>query len=312
MFTTLSKTVGIVIMCSTVSLFAQEDPIAVIPSFDDYETPVTQVPSGYMLVPAAPQVAPAQVQAIPNTDNQKFYQDMNQQVQVSERPAVEPPVEKKENIVEPQAGEPSKKNRLRTNKTIQSMNFYLPIESETWKIKPQRYDWSSIGYQFSWTRYKTEENSYSSVFGLGIGFLVGDLNNEYFREKIDLKGLDFNVKVGLGMAPISNDFIVAFHFICGLDLKVVEGDIAVQMNNSFSKKYTHGAAYADTFIGGDLILGYHIFDSLGVIAGVDITTNAFGIGVYYTETENDSNAHKMNYLFSGVNITPHIGLFFVF
>lgn len=199
------------------------------------------------------------------------------------------------------------KNQIRHRKTIQSMNFSLPIESERWKIKPQRFDWKSIGYQFSWTRYGTEENGYSSVFGLGIGFLTGDL-----EDNIDMKGLDFNIKVGLGMAPISNNLIIAFHFICGLDLKIVEGDISVQTDARHTYKFTHGSAYIDAFFGGDLIIGYHIFESLGFISGVDITTNAYGIGAYYTDLEQKSKVYKMSYLFTGVNITPHIGLFFLF
>lgn len=202
---------------------------------------------------------------------------------------------------------PKEKKPLRSDKSIQTMNFYLPIESETWKVGSRKLEWNSMGYQFSWNRYKTEKNGYSSVFGLGIGFLTGELKDGFFDKKVDLKGLDFNIKFGLGMAPISNDLIVAIHFLSGFDLKMLEGEV-----NTETMKYSPGAVYIDALIGGDLIIGYHILESLGLIGGVDITTNAFGIGGYSREPSKASKAIRLSYLFSGINVTPHIGMFFVF
>ena len=196
---------------------------------------------------------------------------------------------------------------IRTTKSLQSMNFYLPIESETWKIKAINYDWSSVSYQFGWTRYKTEKNGYSSVFGLGIGFLNGEFKDEITRQKTELKGLDFNVKLGIGMAPISNDLIAAVYFLCGVDLKLLEGDVKTETH-----KYNPGAIYVDAVIGGTVIVGYHVFDNIGVIGGIDITTNAYGIGAYYNDPARLSKTSRLSYLFTGVNVTPHIGLFFVF
>ena len=199
------------------------------------------------------------------------------------------------------------KKAQRTTKSLQSMNFYLPLESETWKIKAINFDWSSTSYQFGWTRYKTEANGYSSLFGLGIGFLNGSIKDELSRNKTDLKGLDFNLKLGIGMAPLSNELIVAVHFLCGLDLKLIEGDVRTD-----TRKYNPGAVYIDAVIGGDLIIGYHVFDSIGVIAGIDITTNAYGIGAYYNDPARITKTSKLSYLFTGINVTPHIGMFFVF
>lgn len=201
----------------------------------------------------------------------------------------------------------TEKKPMRTTKSLQSMNFYLPIESETWKIKAINFDWSSVSYQFGWTRYRTDANGYSSIFGLGIGFLNGSLKDEITRKKTDLKGLDFNLKLGIGMAPISNELIVAVHFLCGLDMKLIEGDVRTD-----TRKYNPGAIYVDAVIGGDLVVGYHVFDSIGVIGGIDITTNAYGIGAYYNDPGRLSKTSRLSYLFTGVNVTPHIGMFFVF
>jgi hypothetical protein len=208
---------------------------------------------------------------------------------------------------------PKEEKPSRVDKTLQSMNFALPIEKETWKVGSSRLEWNSIGYEFSWTRYNVEKSGYSSVFGLTIGFLTGDV-----KDRVDLDGLDVNMKFGWGMAPISNDLVLALHFICGFDLKMLEGDYVVKENNGSLQEtvpYTYEATYVDAMVGGDVIVAYNISDSFGVIAGVDVTTNVFGIGSFSMESNVeyiDDDSIKLSYLFSGINIVPHVGMFFMF
>ena len=208
---------------------------------------------------------------------------------------------------------PKEDKSSRMDKTLQSMNFALPIESETWKVGSSRIEWNSIGYEFSWARYKVEKSGYSSVFGLTIGFLTGDI-----EDRIDLNGLDVNMKFGWGMAPIANDVVLALHFICGFDLKMMEGDYSVKEEDESRQKtvpFTYGATYVDAMLGGDVIVAYYIGESIGVIAGVDITTNVFGIGSFSMKSNVkyiDDDSIKLSYLFSGINIVPHVGMFFSF
>ena len=157
------------------------------------------------------------------------------------------------------------------------------------------------------TSYPLAESGYTSLFGLGAGYTSGDLKDTLLAEKIKFSGLELNMKWGLGFAPVSNNFIVAVHFFCGVNAKLAYGKVDVD-----GKQINPIAIYADAIIGGDVIVGYQILESFGVIAGLDITTNAVGIGGYSREMTKASKVTQLNYVFSGTNITPHFGMFFAF
>jgi hypothetical protein len=152
-----------------------------------------------------------------------------------------------------------------------------------------------------------QENGFSTLLDLGAGFVTGKLNDKYFDGKIRFNGIDLNMKSGLGFAPISNDFIVAFYLIGGVNLKMLNGRITVD-----DKKINPFTVFVDAIIGGDFTLGYQFFESAGILAGIDVTTNAFGIGGYSREISKTSKVTQMKYIFSGINLTPHIGIFFAF
>ena len=137
--------------------------------------------------------------------------------QVTERSAI-PPKGDSTITTTQEVATPAPSQKLRNLKTIHSYNFNLPIESETWEVRSDKHEWNSLGFQLSWTRYKTEESGYSTLFGLGASYFTGDLKDDFFDDKIEFKGFDLNAKLGLGFAPVSNDLIVAFHFICGVDI----------------------------------------------------------------------------------------------
>ena len=208
---------------------------------------------------------------------------------------------------QPQEGNSVPKTKLRTNKTLQTYNLNFPFESETWKVNSNKYDWNSLGIQLSWTRYKTEESGYSTLFGLAAGYISGDIKDESFKEKIKFNGLNLNMKLGLGYAPISNELIVAVHFIGEVNAKVAYGSVSTD-----EKKVNPFAIYADATIGGTFMVGYQVLGSFGFLAGIDITTNAFGIGGYSQELTKASKVKQLHYVFTGVNVTPHIGFFFAF
>ena len=268
--------------------------------------------------------------AVQKMNKQKFYQNLDslqsQKVEIvldpikqetskpeAEKPVVQTP--KTDSTKAPTTAKtatPKEKKKRRTNKSLQSLNFFLPIESESWTVKSEKLDWSSLGYQFSWTRYKVEEGGLSSVFGLGVGYINGDLKDKFFKNNVHFNGLDLNIKFGLGGAPISNNFILAIHGFFGIDFKMAQGEVKLTQDEILEEtdKFNPGAIYADVVIGGDAIVGYHIFETIGIIAGFDITTNAFGIGAYSREPKKASKVTQLHYVFSGINITPHIGIFF--
>lgn len=227
-------------------------------------------------------------------------------IQITERQAQTTVVAIKDSTSQTQNTDKPKR-KLSTYKTIQSYNFSIPMESEKWKVTSEKPEWKSTGFQFNWTRYKTNEGGYSTLFGLGAGFVSGKLKDKLFDEKVKFTGLDLNMKMGLGVAPISNDLIVATHFICGVDVKLANGNVTVD-----DKKINPFTVYVDAVIGGAFILGYQFFESAGFLAGIDVTTNAFGIGGYSRELSKTSKVKQLNYAFTGINITPHIGIFFAF
>lgn len=198
----------------------------------------------------------------------------------------------------------------RENMTLQSMNFILSIEGETWKVGSSRVDFNSFDYGFNWSRYRVSASGFSSVFGLSLSFASSDI-----EEKIDLEGLDLNLKFGWGMAPIANDVIFAMHFLMGFDLKIIEGDYDLTSTEYGRVVNTYSATYVDMILGGDAIIAYQVTSSFGIITGVDVTTNLFGFGYFSFESgssSSDDDSTKLSYIFSGINIVPHVGVYFRF
>ena len=222
--------------------------------------------------------------------------------------------------VQPQPAQP-----VKTGKTLQSLNFALPIESETWEVDDNDIEWSSIGFEFNWTRYRVNDNGFSSIFGLSIGYITGETEGKRGIKGPDMDGMDFNMKFGWGMAPVSNQLIFAFHFLMGFDIKALEGEIEETYEEDeydyYSNRYEtrtskvsaeYSATYIDLMLGGDLILAYQVSDKFAIVGGIDITSNLFGFGAFSLEASYDDNDEVLSYMFSGINIVPHVGIAFVF
>jgi hypothetical protein len=200
--------------------------------------------------------------------------------------------------------------KQKTGMSLQTLNFVLPIEHETWDMNsdgPGDADWSSIGYEFSWTRYRVNESGYSSVFGLTLGYVSGEMEPDRANRGIDLSGMDFNMKFGWGMAPVANDVIVALHVLMGLDFKLVE-------NEDDYPGVEYSSFVFDVMLGGDFIVGFRLTDNFGIVAGVDVTTNLFGVGAFSYDHNDDysDDSWGISYLFSGINVVPHVGVAFIF
>ena len=211
--------------------------------------------------------------------------------------------------VQPQPAQP-----VKTGKTLQSLNFALPIESETWGVDDNDIEWSSIGFEFNWTRYRVNDNGFSSIFGLSIGYITGETEGKRGIKGPDMDGMDFNMKFGWGMAPVSNQLIFAFHFLMGFDIKALECETEETYDEDGYIKVSaeYSATYIDLMLGGDLILAYQVSDKFAIVGGIDITSNLFGFGAFSVEASYDDNDEVLSYMFSGINIVPHVGIAFVF
>lgn len=198
--------------------------------------------------------------------------------------------------------------------SLQTLNLAIPVENETWEMDsdgPGDTEWSSVGYEFSWTRYRVNESGYSSVFGLTLGYVSGEMEPERANRGIDLSGMDFNMKFGWGMAPVANDVIVAMHVLMGIDFKLVE-------NEDDYPGVEYSAFVFDVMLGGDLIVGFRVTENFGFVAGVDVTTNLLGLGAFSYDINNSDDyddyddSWGISYLFSGINVVPHVGVAFIF
>lgn len=176
----------------------------------------------------------------------------------------------------------------------------MPFENERWKIGDGHTDFSSLGIEFNWTRLRVKPNGYSSVFGIGLGYNSGEIDNGF-----DVDGIDFNLRFGWGIAPVQGDgdLILAIHFIFGLDVKMLD---------EASEGYECSATYVDLMLGGDFILAYALSESFGVLAGADITTNVLGLGVLSVDSPKTDDSWLISYQFSGINIVPRLGIYFIF
>ena len=216
----------------------------------------------------------------------------------------------------------------KTGRTLQALQFALPIETVTWEIDDSNTDieYSSIGFEFNWTRFRVNDNGYSSLFGLSIGYVTGETEGKRGIKGPDMDGMDFNLKFGWGMAPVAKEFIFAFHIFMGFDIKALEGefddtdeyedydynrDTYVTTSRTVSLEYS--STYISSMLGGDLLLAYQINNSFALVGGIDISTNLAGFGVFsYDYGSYSDNSDPITFMFSGINIVPHIGISFVY
>lgn len=172
-----------------------------------------------------------------------------------------------------------------------------------------------MGLQLKWTRDLVFQSGLSFEVGAGIGFINIPVKESkkysYFdpydhMNQIDSR-FDLNAKVGLGFAPFVNDFIFVVHAILGGDMKYLGKSYQME---DFTQEYS---TLLFNFVGGgDIVLGYRITERLGINAGVDVTVNLFGFGKRESRYGNSDNLetidYKLDHIFSGFQVVPHVGV----
>jgi len=172
-----------------------------------------------------------------------------------------------------------------------------------------------MGLQLKWTRDLVFQSGLSFEVGAGIGFINIPVNESkkysYFDPYAHLNQIDsrfdLNAKVGLGFAPFVNDFIFVVHAILGGDMKYLGKSYQME---DFTQEYS---MLLFNFVGGgDIVLGYRITERLGINAGVDVTVNLFGFGKRESRYGNSDNLetidYKLDHIFSGFQVVPHVGV----
>ena len=193
-----------------------------------------------------------------------------------------------------------KEEKKKDYKSLQSFNFSIPIQSETYGLKSPDYDVdaSHFGFGINWNRVRVEESLYSSVVGLGISYIMSEWDGGG-KKNIEFNGLDANFKFGFGISPLTDRFILAIHMIFAIDYKMQKAVFKKKLKDfqmfqglgmpdeisstSLELKYT--THNLDLELGGDLVIGYQFTKSFGVLAGVDITTNMIGVGALMSSSD---------------------------
>jgi hypothetical protein len=199
-----------------------------------------------------------------------------------------------------EADSTKKEEKEKNYKSLQSFNFSIPIQSETYGLKSPDYDVdaSHFGFGINWNRIRVEKSLYSSVVGLGVNYIMSEWDGGG-KKDIKFSGLDANFKFGFGVSPLTDRFILAIHFIFGFDYKMQKAVFKKKIGDykmfqglgipdevaktNLELKYT--AHNLDLELGGDLVIGYQFTNSFGVLAGIDITTNMIGVGALMSSSE---------------------------
>ena len=193
-----------------------------------------------------------------------------------------------------------KEEKVKDYKNLQSINFSIPIQSETYGLKRPDYDVdaSHFGFGINWNRIRVEESLYSSVVGLGVSYIMSEWDGGG-KKNIEFSGLDANFKFGFGVSPLTDNFILAIHLIFAFDYKMQKavfkkkiGDFKMFQNINMSNEIAqtslelnYTAHNLDLELGGDLVIGYQFTSFFGVLAGVDITTNMIGVGALMSSSD---------------------------
>ena len=229
-------------------------------------------------------------------------------------------------------------------KILHSFNISIPIESETYSLKSPStdVDASHFGVGINWNRFRVEESLYSSVVGFGFNYVMSEWDGGG-SENIKYNGMDINFKFGFGISPLADRFILAIHAFMGFDYKMQNavfkqklsdleffgnfGSISGLDDLDYTLELKHKVFSLDLQLGGDLIFGYQITKSFGVLAGVDISHNMIGIGLLTEKSDLPDGLDKLEqfedfdegddlrfftYALTGLNIVPRIGIFFAF
>lgn len=197
-------------------------------------------------------------------------------------------------------GTAKKEEKEKDYKSLQSFNFSIPIQSETYGLKSPDYDVdaSHLGFGINWNRIRVEKSLYSSVVGLGVNYIMSEWDGGG-KKDIKFSGLDANFKFGFGVSPLTDNFILAIHAIFAFDYKMQKAVFKKKLSDfqmfkglnipdevaKTSLELTYTAHNLDLELGGDLVIGYQFTKSFGVLAGVDITTNMIGVGALLAESD---------------------------
>ena len=171
--------------------------------------------------------------------------------------------------------------------TVHSIHLSVPIEHQNWTDEGYSDNPDFWGIDANWNMMSVRDSGFSFIIGLGAGATKVDWNNDFYGD-VDPSGADFNFKLGIGYAPIhKEDMIFALHGFWALDMKLLTASASYYDVDTYCES---DFLMLDTVnvLGIDGVFAMKLSDSFGIMAGLDISTNLFGI-VFYDSDLHDSD-----------------------
>ena len=170
-------------------------------------------------------------------------------------------------------------------KTLHSFNAVMPIGIDTWDDRG-----SHLGAELNWSFYMIKETGFSHLFSVTAGYIHAE------QEWHGYDGMDLDLRYGIGYAPFSDRFILGFYGLVGANIRYLDGVTGKFDGESDEIEY-------NIILGGRIIVGYQVSERLGILGGINVTTDIWNQQFYL---------HNDHGVFEGVNIEPFIGLSLVF
>lgn len=171
------------------------------------------------------------------------------------------------------------------SKNLHSFNAVMPIGIDTWDDRG-----THLGAELNWSLYMIKVTGFSHLFSVTAGYIHAE------QEWHDYDGMDLDLRYGIGYAPFSDRFILGFYGLVGANIRYLFGVEGECDGECDTIEY-------NILLGGRIVVGYQISEKLGILGGINVTTDIWNQQFYY---ENDYG------VFEGLNIEPFIGLSLVF
>ena len=209
---------------------------------------------------------------------------------------------------------------------VHSLNISVPFGHNTWDVDypadaffnaDSKVGVNSEEINFNWNRMTVGDEGFSFLFGMGVGFAAAEPKKFVIDSMV---GWNYAVKLGWGFAPVRTEkMILAFHGIATFNLKFLfykeEVSYSADGSNKIveSETYDYNVVDFGNAIGADVVFIYRPRPVFALMAGLDVTTNFIGFGFCEIDyTDSPSDLLPIFYGFTGINITPRIGICWVF
>lgn len=205
--------------------------------------------------------------------------------------------------------------------TVHSLHLAFPTGHNSWGFDSWMYgnnygdvNFPYFGTTLNWNRITIKEQGFTNLVGLNFGFCAIEPKDFLIDS---MYGFTTGVKFGWGYSPIHNDkFILALHGVLAVDLKFLTFTEDYYFDDSSEKEtLKYYAPDFSTSLGFDAVFAWRVRETFALFAGLDVTTNFFGVGSFSVESKSDryiNNGIGFEYVLTGLNVIPRFGICWVF